>query len=137
MALDATLGSTSHRPKVLENLLDHFLTLDEADDPYGPPAFGTNQRIDIVDLLDKPGPILQVRKLTTKRGTTGRLVGTTHKAVVLTLPSVQKGTGFPGKPFFPGAPEKVLEGFVTGRSSRFFSAYTTERNAVTFSCNSP
>ena len=79
----------------------------------------------------------RVREFTTKSGTAGRLVGTTHEAVVLTLPSVQKGTGFPGKPFFPGAPEKVLEGFVTGRSSRFFSAYTTETNAVMFSCNSP
>ena len=60
-------GFDRPQAKVLENLLDHFLIVDEADDPYGPPAFATNQRIDIVDLLDKPGPIFSKPLPTIKR----------------------------------------------------------------------
>jgi len=38
--------------------LDDLPVFDEADDPHGSPTLRTGQRIDLVDLLDQPGPVL-------------------------------------------------------------------------------
>ena len=40
--------------------LDDLPVFDEADDPHGPPALRTGQGIDLVDLLNQPGPVLPV-----------------------------------------------------------------------------
>jgi len=45
---------------VFQDGLDDFPVFDEADDPHGSPALRTGQRIDLVDLLDEPGPVLPV-----------------------------------------------------------------------------
>ena len=41
-------------PKVLEDLPDDVLLLDEGDDLHGAPAFGAEQRVHLVDLADQP-----------------------------------------------------------------------------------
>ena len=41
---------------MLQNGLDDLPILDGADDPHGSPAFRANQWIDLIDLLNQPGP---------------------------------------------------------------------------------
>jgi hypothetical protein len=40
-----------------ENFLDDLLIFDEADDAHGTPAFGANQRINFINLLNQPCPV--------------------------------------------------------------------------------
>jgi len=45
---------------VLQDGFDDLPVFDEADDPHGSPTIRTGQGIDLVDLLDQPGPVLPV-----------------------------------------------------------------------------
>ena len=45
---------------MVQNAFDNLLILDRADDPHGSPAFWTRKRIDLIDLLNQPGPVFLV-----------------------------------------------------------------------------
>jgi hypothetical protein len=45
---------------VFQGGLDDFPVLDKADDPHDSPTLRAGQGIDLVDLLDQPGPVLPV-----------------------------------------------------------------------------
>jgi len=45
---------------VFQDGLDDLPVFDEADDPHGSPTLRTAQGIDLVDLLNQPGPVLPV-----------------------------------------------------------------------------
>ena len=54
--------SLSDEPEaeMLQNGFDDLLILDEADDPYGSPAFRADERIDFIDFPNQPGPAFPV-----------------------------------------------------------------------------
>jgi len=46
---------------MFQNLLDGLWVVNGADDSHSPLAFGAEQGVNLIDLLNKPGPILPIR----------------------------------------------------------------------------
>ena len=55
-------GFGFHKPQteVLEDFLDDVRVLYKTDHFHSPETFGANKGIDIIDFLDKSGPVLSI-----------------------------------------------------------------------------